>query len=177
MQSSFLIDLCKLCGLGVLAGLLGIASNAMRHPPIPWSYLPKDARMAAAVTSISGSPRLPTTDHSEAIEKIKLAQVVDAVREKRASVVDARPSLFYRMGHLPGAINIPREQFQTDYLKHPELARDKQRPVIIYCQTVSCEDSTWVAKGLQALGHRKVTIFAEGWDAWQAAGQRMETGP
>lgn len=177
MQGNFVIDLCKLCGLVLLAGLLGIASNAMRHPSIPWSYLPKDARMAAAVASISRSPRLPNVDHKGSVEKCELAQVIAAVGEGQASIVDARPSLFYRMGHMPGAINVPREQFETAYMKYPDLALDKKRLVIIYCQSASCEDSTWVAKGLQALGHGKVSIFAEGWEAWQAAGQRVETGP
>ncbi len=170
-----MIQLCKLCGLALLAGLLGVASNAMRQQPLPWNYLPKEARMAEAVASISGSPDVPIAESAAAFDQMNLEQVFAAVEEGQTLVIDARPPLFFKMGHLPGAINLPREQFQVAYLKYPELAQDKQRLLIIYCHSASCEDSKWVAKGLQALNHGKIVIFTEGWQAWQAAGQRVET--
>lgn len=177
MQSSISIHLRKLLGLALLAGLLGVASNAMRQQPLPWNYQPKETRMTEAVESISGSANVLVAESAAAFEQINLEQVFAAVEDGQALIIDARPPLFFQMGHLPGAINLPREQFQMAYLKHPELAHDKQRRLIIYCHSATCEDSKWVAKGLQALDHPKIVIFAEGWQAWQDVGQRVETGP
>ncbi len=46
-------------------------------------------------------------------------------------IVDARPEEEYRLGHVPGAINIPGYKL---YLIDRLLPKNKKTPVIFYCR-------------------------------------------
>ena len=86
--------------------------------------------------------------------------------------MDAREPAFFEEGHIPRAINLPRDSIlRAKFLG--ELS-DKARPVIVYCSDEDCDDGKIVAKGLLALGHSKVSVFAGGWDEWAASGSPME---
>ena len=51
---------------------------------------------------------------------------------------------------------------------------DKARPVIVYCSDEDCDDGKIVAKGLLALGHSQVSVYAGGWEEWAASGSPTE---
>lgn len=93
------------------------------------------------------------------------------VKEKRGLVLDARPENFYRFGHVPGALSLPRDEFEKGYTQlTKKLEANKRQPMIIYCSDESCEDSELVYKALTNLGYTQVSIFRGGWDAWTKAG-------
>jgi hypothetical protein len=48
------------------------------------------------------------------IPKIGLDKARQAFEQHQAWFVDARPKLFYQLGHIPGAISLPRAQFEKD---------------------------------------------------------------
>jgi 3-mercaptopyruvate sulfurtransferase SseA len=86
-------------------------------------------------------------------------------------VFDARPEIFHRLGHIPAALSLPREDFENAYKTfQTELERDRTQPLILYCSSASCEDSTLVQKSLQALGYSNVAVFSGGWAEWQEKG-------
>jgi predicted sulfurtransferase len=69
------------------------------------------------------------------------------VESKRGLVLDARPEIFHRLGHVPGALSLPRDDFETGYAALKEkLEADRSQPIVIYCSSASCEDSGLVKK-------------------------------
>lgn len=84
---------------------------------------------------------------------------------------DARPAFFYRLGHIPGAINVPRGTRDEQISKrNPEIrnALVAGKTVVTYCTGQTCPDAHTLADQISALGH-PVSIFSDGWHAWTAA--------
>jgi len=52
-------------------------------------------------------------------------------KERRLLVVDNRTTLEYASGHIPGAINIPEEEF---YRITAMLPPEKDIPIVFYCR-------------------------------------------
>jgi rhodanese-related sulfurtransferase len=159
---------------GVLALVLalafgaGLAINAFRAGPLPLHYQSKAERLQAGVASLL--PARGERIESGAIPRIR----PEELRGKLGSgalVVDARPELFFRQGHLPGALSMPREGFVAAYQKHrAQIGANPARLIAVYCQTAACEDSAMVAASLRDLGHQNVQILEGGWREWSARG-------
>ena len=95
-----------------------------------------------------------------------------------ALILDARPEIFHRFGHIPKAISLPREDFEACYSKQRTLLeKHKKHPVVIYCSGVSCEDGEMVANALIALGFTDVRFYRGGWDEWTRIGLPEEKAP
>ena len=79
----------------------------------------------------------------------------------------------YEKGHLPGAINIPRERVR-------ELARqhlpDKDAEIVVYCANTACQSSIQTAQALEALGYTRVKDYEAGKQDWIEAGLPVESG-
>ena len=86
-------------------------------------------------------------------------------------LIDARPVFFYNLGHIPGAINLPRGIDETTV-----RARDDQfkkaivggKTIVTYCTGTTCPDARKLAVQISILGH-PVSIFSGGWHAWNDA--------
>jgi rhodanese-related sulfurtransferase len=145
--------------------LLGILTNSLRRTPLPLVYESPEARMLRSVSSGSQTVfREP--------EILKFQTTLQAWKDSVALFVDAREPAFFEEGHIPRAINLPRGEILRAKTIG-ELA-DKSRPVIVYCSEEDCEDGRIVAKGLLAMGHAKVALYAGGWDEWSATGSPVE---
>ncbi len=160
-----------LAGIAILAG---IGINRTRPHPIPLTYQSPaqrlQAQLATLVTQVSSTP--------VEIDEVSLADLRSQVAQKSVLVLDARPAEFYRMGHVPGALNLSREDFAADYARlHTVLASAKDRNVVVYCSGEDCKDSKMVANALVMLGFARVKIFKGGWPGWQEAGLPAEVGP
>src|SRR5690606_30147899 len=84
-------------------------------------------------------------------------------------VLDARPEVFHRIGHIPGALSLPREDFENAYASLKEVLEvDKEQIIVVYCSSMSCQDSELVRRALTALGYSRVAILTGGWAAWRA---------
>jgi len=104
-------------------------------------------------------------------------EAVDRVR-----VIDARPSIVYRQGHIPNAVNvwdndihvwgqIPRQLASFDKLTDifGQAGVDRDRTVIVY----DGADDRWAARlfwALEHLGHPDVRLLDGGFPDWEAAG-------
>lgn len=168
-------DLRRVAVLALVSGAVGTGLNFIRNPPLPWSYRTRAERLAGEIRPLTGEPSAPAPNG--AFPRISLRELRTALAEGKTAVIDARPPLFFRAGHLPGARNLPREGFQAAYGTHrPALEQDKDQPVVIYCQGGSCEDSDLIAAALRSLGFSRLTVFSGGWKEWRAAGLPVETG-
>lgn len=159
---------------------VGLVANQLRDKPLPLAYESKEARMAAEVARAGGSIAAPEPGAAavEAPEDLDLARFRRALGESRVIVLDARPEIFHRLGHVPGALSLPREDFAGACARlrdRLEGARDGW--LVVYCSSRSCEDSKLVRKALMDLGFRRVSVFLGGWAEWSAAGLPEEKQP
>ena len=104
-------------------------------------------------------------------EDLILEEFRELVERGEAVVVDARPEVFHRLGHVPGALSLPVKDFKASYAKHrSRLEADKRALVVVYCSNEACEDSTLVGEALKKLGYTQVAIFKGGWEEWTDTG-------
>ncbi len=151
---------------------VGLLLNQFRDKPLPLVYQSKQERLEQAVSRIAASE---APKHNSATgpfsQNLSLDEFRVFVKEKRGLVLDVRPEIFHRLGHVPGALSLPREDFEKSYARlKSKLETDKNQPIVLYCPGGSCDDSELVQKGLVRLGYTQVVVFRGGWTAWTQAG-------
>ena len=90
--------------------------------------------------------------------------------DKREPIVilDVRSREAYEKGHVPGAIQIPREQWRTT----PALERGKTH--IVYCYSQQCHLAAKACLEFTRRGFRVMELEG-GMTAWEAFGYHVET--
>ena len=83
--------------------------------------------------------------------------------------LDCRTSKEFKMGHIPGAMNIPRGLLE---FKIAKKIPDKSAKVIMYCKKGSrgCLSTCILCK----MGYKNVKNMDGGWKAWEKAGYPIE---
>lgn len=171
-------DLFVLWAIATTSLCVGLLVNQFRERPLPLVYTPKEGRVLAAAENLAkskvgegaeqGVNIVKTTVLPETLSLEEFQRIVD---NREALVLDARPEIFHRLGHVPGALSLPREDFEAGFERlRGVLEAEKARALVIYCSGSSCEDSELVRKGLLRLGFTQVSIFVGGWAKWKAAG-------
>lgn len=171
-----------LIGLGAMAMAslgIGLAVNALRPQPLALVYASPRARLDAVVAGMPpGSPasRQPATAPRQS-PTIGLDEFQDFVLARKGLSIDARPRAIYDVGHVPGAINLPREDFERGYAGvRARIEPGKEQIIVVYCSEADCQDAELVAGALRRLGYGRSLVFKEGWEEWQRAGLPQETG-
>ncbi|MFY9457753.1 MAG: rhodanese-like domain-containing protein [Candidatus Spechtbacterales bacterium] len=90
-------------------------------------------------------------------------------------LIDVLGEMSYAGRHLPGAINIPGggENFVADAEK---AVPDKNKEVVVYCGSFSCDASPAAAGKLADAGFTNVVDFKGGLADWEEAGYPFEGG-
>lgn len=170
-------DVIRALLLVLMAVGIGVGLNFVRKPPLAWSYRSKAERLMDEAAAFRGGGAAGQGNVAAAFPRVGLAELRAVMAAGKVVVIDARPALFFRTGHLPGAVNLPREGFQVAYEPlRARLERDRNQALVVYCQGGSCEDSDLIAAALRSLGFAQLTIFAGGWKEWQASGLPVEVG-
>ncbi len=81
--------------------------------------------------------------------------------------IDARPAAQFEAGHIPGAVNLPLDAWDTHF---PQLLAvwSPERALVVYCDSTTCDLSEQVADRLRReLGVDTVQVLHGGWQAWQ----------
>lgn len=86
----------------------------------------------------------------------------------KALFLDARPGVWYEMGHIKGSRNIPAEQFEALYEQWLNSVV-KETPIITYCDGNMCELSHELALALLEKGFSDVRVLINGWTLWSEA--------
>jgi len=109
------------------------------------------------------------TDRSSlaAVDIAELRQLID---EGTVTLLDVRPALEYRQGHIASAWSIPVSELER---RLAELPRERQ--VIAYCRGPYCVYADEAAQLLQREGF-SVRRLEEGFPEWRAAGLPVEVG-
>jgi len=103
------------------------------------------------------------------LEPLTLDELYARLHEPELVILDVRPALEYRQGHIPGARSIPVDELQTRLSELPPT-----QEIIAYCRGPYCVFAdeaveTLVANGFQARRLR------EGYPDWKLANLPIET--
>lgn len=112
------------------------------------------------------APYLPPAP--EGVTYLSLFETKDLFDQGTATFVDAREEELYRAGHIQGAVSLP-----ADGREIPSALVDTlraARSVVLYCDGPTCGASRKLAQKLSGLGLGSLSIFNDGWPAWEAAG-------
>jgi len=151
----------------------GLAMNRLSPHLLPIVYQTPEQRFDAELTTLVAAPPFKIAPAAT----VELPEFRIAVETKSALILDARPSLFYEQGHVPGALNLARDDFAHDYRRMGEVLKSAtDKPIIVYCAGGDCHDSRLVANALLTLGFSNVSVFTGGWEAWSAAALPASTG-
>ena len=167
-------DAAWLAAFVVLALVVGWAVNGQRAKPLEGVYRSPQERAHDALDRM-GTSTVPAVAAEPRI--IELDEFQAFVSEGRGLVIDARPELFFKLGHVPGAINLPRETFESDYpRRRNKLSAARAGEIALYCSEANCPDSSIVADLLGRLGYGRLLIYKEGWDEYSQTGMPIEKG-
>lgn len=135
----------------LLAGVV----NLVRPDGINWLRQPKPATEAVSLAN-------------EAVTAISIDTALEAFQAKRAVFVDARNPENYTEAHIPGAINVPPEQFEADV--EPFMNRiPPDQEVILYCDGPGCHLAETLSVLMKEMGYEKLSLFLDGWRGWENA--------
>ncbi|MEO8576979.1 MAG: rhodanese-like domain-containing protein [Gemmatimonadales bacterium] len=107
---------------------------------------------------------------NEAKSRIKQVTPAEAMADKSENLVffDCREPQEYNLGHITGAVFIPRGQMETKV--EAVISRDKK--VVIYC--ASGNRSALAAETMMQMGYGDVASMSDGFRGWVDAGGEIE---
>jgi ArsR family transcriptional regulator len=108
-------------------------------------------------------------DDPDAMETVSRAELVRRLRDGTAMLLDVRPEDEYRVGHLPGAVNMTLSALRVRMANLP-----KDREIVAYCRGPYCVLAFEAVKMLRRRGYN-VRRLADGFPEWKAAGLAVET--
>jgi rhodanese-related sulfurtransferase len=104
------------------------------------------------------------------LEAVDMDKLRTLLTEGRVTLLDVRPALEFRQGHIPGARSVPVDELER---RLAELPRDRE--VVAYCRGPYCVYADEAAEMLQRHGFT-VRRLEEGFPEWRAAGLPVEVG-
>ena len=165
----------RLRGLTPLAGAVLALSGC--HGPelasVPANPPSEKPSRPAAPIEPSSSVAKPSPAE---ITSISIDRLFPLIQSGRVLIIDARPSIIHRFGHLPGSLNVPRLDAVTVVRRMNDMwvaARNEGRPIVVYCTNQACPDAFAVASAIAALGHA-CSVYEGGWEEWKSAGLPVE---
>ena len=121
-----------------------------------------------AVAFISGAMLLwPLFRRTAGGPWVNTVEATHLINREDALVVDVRDPGEYGAGHILGAKNVPLSR-----LGDADVAKRKERPVIVYCD--GTERASKAVAALKKQGYTRVVNLSGGLKAWQQAGLPVE---
>jgi rhodanese-related sulfurtransferase len=177
----FTTDLCSFLVISSLSMGIGFVINSCQDDPLPMVYRKPAERLSAErdaeplVSSHRSGGLLPERGSlvSKEIGLLSLDELCQMREEGRLLIIDVRPDLFYKLGHIPGAHSLQEKEFEKDLAKMKsilESALEDGKKIVLYCGGSHCGDASKVAVNLAERGYGNLLIFEAGWEGWQQAG-------
>ncbi len=101
---------------------------------------------------------------------ISIADLKQAIADKKVTVIDVNGAASYANGHIPGAVNFAT---QKDTLASV-LPSDKGALVVAYCGGPACSAYKAAANKASELGYTNVKHLSAGISGWKAAKEDLE---
>ncbi len=138
---------------------LGLLANHFSSAPVP-------------LLTKASEPQLPLPPGMVGLSLAEAKRRYDA---HQTPFLDARQPEVYAEGHIPGAYNLPAEEFETRYLDLAE-ALEAAPAVVVYCESADCGEALATAERLKEAYPGKLQVFLGGWQEWRAAKYPTRTG-
>jgi ArsR family transcriptional regulator len=107
----------------------------------------------------------------DSLEPVSRAALLERLRAGLVTVLDVRPADEFRLGHIPGAVNLPLAELES---RLAEL--DPAQEIVAYCRGPYCVLSYEAVALLRRRGF-KVRRLQDGMPEWKAGGLPVEAGP
>lgn len=133
----------------------------MRHPPRILTALLATGIWLAVPQLAAAAHLHPVLAQTRLVERL--------ADEQPPPLIDVRTPEEYRAGHLPGAVNIPLQDFRRRF---QELSAYRDREVVLYCETGS--RAVYGGRWLAAQGFRELRFLDGHMVAWRRAGLPTE---
>jgi ArsR family transcriptional regulator len=104
------------------------------------------------------------------LEPVSRAELQQRMKKGLVTLLDVRPEDEFRLGHLPGAVNVPLSK-----LKSWLSDAGKKVEIVAYCRGPYCVMSFEAVAELRAKGF-KARRLEDGFPEWKAAGLPVKTG-
>jgi rhodanese-related sulfurtransferase len=107
------------------------------------------------------------------MESISADELLAKIESGKTFVlVDALAPMAYAHSHLPGAINLPPSDVDSERVRRriPDISTE----IVVYCANPDCEDSIVTAERLLQLGYTNVRHYAGGKYEWRERGLPLE---
>ncbi len=170
---------CWTAAIAILSIAVGYGINAARPDSVPLSYVSAGTRLTEEIVQfLAGEPSGQPAVAPGHITRISLQQFDSLVATGDVLVVDARPDLFFRFGHIPDAISLPRKDFVEHYpTAGPRIDQAVQagHTICLYCADEHCPDAGYVAAGLVQMGApiQQIVVYENGWAEWESEGRQV----
>lgn len=105
----------------------------------------------------------------DALAPVSREELMARLDNGDVTLLDVRPEDEFRLGHLPGALNVPLGELEQHLATLP---RDQE--IVAYCRGPYCVLSFEAVAALRAKGYR-VRRLIDGYPEWKAAGLVTET--
>lgn len=149
----------RLLTAAIALGLASCAQPVVQETPVPAVKKPVRMNGRGKITSIS------------------LTELFALQQADQVLLYDARPGFFYSLGHLPGAISLPKSADCDAQITRREAeikaALAAKKTIVIYCTNLACPDARTVAIHLAGFGYSSSTLTG-GWEAWKESGLPTE---
>lgn len=101
--------------------------------------------------------------------EITVAEAKEILDKGEFLFLDCREPKEYKMGHIPGAMNIPRGLLE---FKIAKKVPEKNQNMVVYCKTGgrSCLSACTLCR----MGYKNMKSMAGGWKAWEKAGYPID---
>ncbi len=109
-----------------------------------------------------------TDEAKTRIKEIEPADAVGVAADQEIVFLDVREPNEWNLGHVPGAVHIPRGQLEG----RVESVVDRAKRVIVYCAGGS--RSALAADTLAQMGYGSVESLRGGFGEWTASGGQVE---
>jgi len=103
------------------------------------------------------------------IKVIPLSVAFEKVQSLEIAFIDARPMEEFALGHIPGAVSVPFQSLEEQFLTIGRLI-DSGKELVVYCKNRECDDSLMLAIELQAMGCSNLVLYVDGFELWEKHG-------
>ena len=101
---------------------------------------------------------------------ISIADLKQAIAEKKVTVIDVNGAASYKAGHVPTAIDFATQGANLASV----LPADKNALVVAYCGGPQCSAYKAAANAANKLGYTNVKHLSAGISGWKAAKESLE---
>lgn len=95
-------------------------------------------------------------------KKVKIPDVVDALIERNAIIIDVLEPKDYNKVHIKTAINVPVKNLEKEIINKV----DRETPLIVYSIDYECPVSRIAAEKLEDMGYENVSYYPGGKKEW-----------